>query len=162
MEFESYYSIWYWILLTSVWTVVCYHTLGVSYGMILRAQRSPIVAAEVDSVALMISFRLGWIRRRLGMPLAAIAGFGLAALAVIGFVAKIEFAQALFMLLFPLSLVAAATLALSRDIVEKKPQGEVLRAMLSRRRRWNQVIAIVTLLATAVAALINDPRFIPI
>ncbi len=157
-EFHSFYSVWYWILLTLVWSWVCFQTMGLTHGMVLRAARRPEAQAELEFIAHVQAHRLRWFRDNLGAPVAAALGFMLASIAVLGFYNRIEFFQAVFMLVFPLALVGSGTVRLAAHIAEAEPKGADLRRALTRRRRLNQAMAIAALLATAFVALFYDPR----
>ena len=154
---ESFYSIWYWLLTIGVWTQFCHRTIGVPYDMLLRAERLPAVAAEVDALAGIVAARLAAIHRHLGAWLSAGAGFTLAALAVLGFSTGFEVAQAAFLLLLPLAVVALQTLRLATWITSRGATGRDLRRALARRRAWNQAVAIVAILTAAVVALFHRP-----
>lgn len=156
-RYESFFSIWYWVLIVLVWTLVCQRTLGVPHDMVLRAGRRPEVAARVDTLARIAAERIASVGDRLGAPLAAVAGFGLATLAAFGFQSGVEAAQAAFMLLFPLGIVATGALRLARQVRGEGLVGAALQRRLARRRTANQVIAILAILATAVAALGHPP-----
>ena len=154
----SFFSIWYWVLTVLVWTWVSHRTLGVPYDMILRAARLPETAVRVDMLAQITAARLAALRERFGVPLAAVTGFVLAALAGMGFLGGLEIAQAAFMLAFPLALVGAATLRLAHNVHHSGASGAELRGMLGRRRGWNQVIGTLAILATTLLALAHPPR----
>jgi hypothetical protein len=154
----SFFSLWYWVLTVVVWTSVCHRTLGVPYDMLLRAERLPAEAARVEQLAAVHVARATALYHGLGLPLAALAGFVLAALATLGFGSRLELAQAVFVLLFPLALVGLANVRLAIVLERTGATGAELRRRLARRRFWNQVIAILAILAAALAALINDPR----
>ncbi|MER2508508.1 MAG: component of SufBCD complex, partial [Amaricoccus sp.] len=109
----SFYSVWYWILTVVLWALICQRPLGVPYDMILRADRLPEVADRVDFLAHIQAERLNGLRETVGGPAAALIGFGLAMLAVLGFGFGVEVAQAGFALTFPMAMVAVATLALA-------------------------------------------------
>ncbi len=149
----SFQSIWYWVLHVVVWTLACYRTLGVPHDMLLRARRLPEIEARVDTLARLASERMGGIHDRAGVPLAGVAGFALAALAAIGFASHIEFAQAAFLILLPLSLILYSKLRLALAIRRHGMAGPELLLALARRRMWHQFIGILAMLAAAVLAL---------
>ena len=155
----SFQSIWYWILTLAVWIRVCHHTLGVPHDMVQRARRLPEVAARVDDLARLASLRIGGIYDRAGVPLAALAGFGLTALFVLGFASGLEFAKAAFVLLFPRAVVAYSTLRLALAVRRKGQAGEDLRRSLGKRRIWHGLIAWTGLAAAVSLALLEHaPR----
>jgi hypothetical protein len=59
------------------------------------------------------------------------------------------------MLLFPLALVGIATLALARDVAAGDLTGEALWRRLGRHRMWNQMIAVLSMLAAAIAGILH-------
>ena len=157
----SFQSIWYWVLHVVVWTLACYRTLGVPHDMLLRARRLPEVGARVDLLAGLASERMGGIHDVAGVPLAAVAGFALAALAAIGFASHIELAQAVFLILLPLALILYSKLRLALAIRRRRMKGPELVLALARRRMWHQFIAILTMLAAAAMALGLHPDRLP-
>lgn len=157
-RYDSFFSVWYWVLTVVVWTLVCQRTLGVPQDMLIRAARLPEVAARVDALARIGAERAAGLGDALGAALAAAAGFGLAALAALGFWSGVEAAKAAFLLLFPLAVVGAGTVRLARRVRHGGLAGEALRRRLARRRRVNQTIAIVAMFAAAMTALAHPPR----
>lgn len=157
---SSFFSIWYWALSVSLWTLICLRTLGVPHDMLLRAGRLPEVAERVDLLAHIAAERAVGVMAIAGAPLAGLVGFALAMLAGIGFHAGVELAQALFALLFPLTLVGVAGLRLAWRVRRDGLRGEDLRGLLARRRMWNQTLAMLALLATSLLALTHHPHLV--
>ena len=158
----SFHSIWYWVLTITVWSLVCHRTLGVPHDMVLRARRAPDAAERVDLLARIAADRLGAIYDSAGTPIAAAGGFLLAALAALGFLSGIEIAQAVFLLLFPLAVVAYSTLRLALAVRRRGIRGADLRRSLRLRRLWHQVIAVLaTLTAAVVGATHLSVTFVP-
>lgn len=156
MRFDSFFNVWYWIATTVIWVLVCWRTLGVPHSVVLAASRDdPAAVEEAGVAALQTARRLEALRHGLGPILAALAGFGLAVLAVLGFGLGVEPALAAFMLLFPLALVAAATLGLAREVAGGELRGEALWSRLGRRRMWNQIIAILSMLTASIAGILH-------
>ena len=67
-----------------------------------------------------------------------------------GFVYAVEFAQALFLLLFPMSLLGLLSLNTATLIREGDLVGEPLRARLLRHRVYTQMIGVVSIFVTAL------------
>ena len=156
-RYESFFSVWYWVLTVVVWALVCQRTLGVPHDMVLRAARRPEVAARVDALARIGADRTAGVGDALGAPMAAAAGFGLAVLAVLGFHFGLEAAKASFLLLFPLAIVAVGAVRAARQVRGAGLTGAALQRVLGRRRTANQVIAILAIVAAAIAALGHPP-----
>ncbi|MFO1106122.1 MAG: hypothetical protein U1E34_08465 [Amaricoccus sp.] len=153
----SFFSIWYWILAVLVWTLVGLRTLGVPHDMLLRAERLPQVADRVDGLAGIAAERLDGLVAAIGPAVAALAGFGLAMLAGLGFVWRHELALAAFALLLPLAVVGVGNVQLAVWVQRTGARGPELRRRLLRRRLWNQVIAALALVGIAVLAILHGP-----
>ena len=91
------------------------------------------------------------------MPLAAVAGFALAALAALGFLSRVELAQAAFLILMPLAVVLYSKLRLALAIRRRGIAGPELVLALARRRMWHQFVAILAMLGAAALALALHP-----
>jgi hypothetical protein len=148
----GFQSVWYWVLHVVVWTLACYRTLGVPHDMLLRAPRSPEIATRVDTLAHLSADRIGGIHDSAGTPVAAATGFLLATLAALGFLSGLEVAQAAFLLLLPLTVIAYSKLRLALVLRRRRIVGPRLVAILARRRLWHQVIAVAAMLAAVVIA----------
>jgi hypothetical protein len=153
----GFQSIWYWTLHVVVWTVACYRTLGVPHDMLLRARRIPEIADRVNTLAHLSSERIGGIYDRAGVPLAAAAGFLLAAVAALGFVNGLEVARAALMILLPLALIGYSKLRLALYIRRSRIRGARLVVLLARRRFGHQLLAILAMLAATALALAHHP-----
>jgi hypothetical protein len=123
--------------------------IGVPYDMITRARRQGGEVEEDlrDLVRVHVN-RLLYIAQVAGLWLLGIACFTLTALALLGFVYGIEFAQATFLLGFPMSLVFALSLHTARRI--RAADGVGLHRMLSRHRLYVQLIGVVSIFVTAM------------
>ncbi len=72
------------------------------------------------------------------------------ALAVLGFWYGVEFAQALFLLVFPMSFVGLLSLSTARLIADEQATGELLRKRLARHRLYTQIIGMISVFVTAM------------
>ena len=158
----SFLSIWYWVLHAVVWTLACYRTLGVPLDMLHRARRAPETAARVDALAHLASARIGAVHDLLGVPIAALAGFTLATLFVIGFGLGLEAARAALLLLLPLAVIGYSKLRLALAVRRRGLDGAELVLALARRRVWHQFIAVLAMCVAIGLALANHvPRLPP-
>ena len=159
----SFLSIWYWVLHAVVWTLACYRTLGVPLDMLHRARGAPEIAERVDVLARLASARIGGVHDLLGVPIAAVAGFTLAVLFVIGFGLGIEAAQAALIRLLPLAVIGYSKLRLALAVRRRGIVGIELVLALARRRVWHQFIAILAMFTAVGLALASHvPRLPPI
>lgn len=153
-------SPWYWVLHLVVWTVVCWRTLGVPHDMVVRARRDPEVAVRVEILAGIGAARTAGLYDDAGGPLAAIAGFALAGLFVLGFGMDLEGAQATFLILLPLAVITASKLRLALAVRGGRLAPDDLIRAFARRRLWHQAISIVALFATGLIAVAQHPRLL--
>lgn len=159
LRYDSFFSVWYWVLTIVVWTAVSWRTMGVPHDLLLRAARLPGAARRVDLLAGLAAERAAGIAAGLGAAGAAAAGFAMAALATLAYLYRVEAAEAAFLILFPLGIVGVGGLRLAWRIRSEGLTGEALRRQLGRRRAINQAIAVVAILVAAFSALGHPPRF---
>ncbi|HRO12126.1 hypothetical protein [Amaricoccus sp.] len=157
----SFLSIWYWVLHAVVWTLACYRTLGVPLDMLHRARAEPEIAGRVDLLAHLAAARIAGLYDLLGVPIAALGGFALATLFVIGFGLGMEAAQAAFALLLPLGVIGYSKLRLALAVRRYRMGGAGLVLALARRRVWHQFIAILAMSAALGLAVANHPPRLP-
>ncbi|KAA9009223.1 component of SufBCD complex [Histidinibacterium aquaticum] len=150
IDMRSFSNLWFWIALAVVWSSASHWVLGVPFDMITRARRHGGQAQEDLETLVSINVRrLLFIGRVSGLVLIGFLCFLLTALAILGFVYDVEFAQALFLIGLPLSGVLALSLATARRLERDEPQGEELYRRLLRHRQIVQVIGMVSIFVTA-------------
>ena len=155
----SFESVWYWTLTVIAWSVVGSRVLGVPYDMILRARSRPQVAERVELLAHIAADRIGGLYDKVGVPIAAGVGFGLAALFAIAFGNGLELATAAFLLVFPLAIVVYSTLRLALAVRRQRIGGEGLVRILARRRIWHLAIGTVAIATAMSAGLAYHPPY---
>jgi len=157
IDMQSFSSLWYWILVALLWSTVANRVMGVPSDMIHRASNKG-GQAEIDLADLV---RIN-VNRQLntaavaGIWLLGLISFFLTTLAALGFIYQIELAQAVFLVLFPMTLVGAYTLSTSRLIAATNPQGDDLCAILMRQKFWTQIIGMVSIFCTALYGMFHN------
>ena len=148
---RSFSNLWFWIALAVVWSSASHWVLGVPYDMVHRARRQG-GQAEADLIAIteVNVNRLLYIARLSGLWLLGILCFLLTVLAVLGFYYNIEFAQALFLLGFPMSLVAFLSIRTAHLLETTAHSGEDIAKRLTRHRIFTQLIGTVSIFITAL------------
>ena len=148
IDMRSFSNLWYWIALAVLWSTSSHYVLGVPYDMVTRARRHGGEAEEDlrDMVRVNVN-RLLYIASAAGLWLVGIACFGLTVLAILGFVYWVEFAQALFLLALPMSLVFALSIRTARII--RAADGAGLYDKLRRHRVMVQAIGMMSIFVTA-------------
>ncbi|WP_346763301.1 MULTISPECIES: component of SufBCD complex [Tabrizicola] len=151
IDMRSFSNLWYWIALAVMWSSVNYWVLGVPYDMIQRARREGGKAqSDLEDLVRINTDRLLALVDQGAMVLVALGSFWLSVLAVSGFYYDFEFAQAVFLLIFPLSLVVLLSIRASRRIRAGADTGEALYRRLIVHRLWTQVIGMVSILVTGM------------
>ncbi|WP_415184021.1 component of SufBCD complex [Phaeovulum sp.] len=155
IDMRSFSNLWYWIALAVTWSSTAHWVLGVPYDMVLRARRKGGTAA--DDLVVMVRLnviRLLYIGRESGLVLAMIVGFVLSSLAILGFFYWVEFAQAVFLIVFPLTIVGAMSLATARRLEALLLGGaataELVVFRLTRHRFFVQLLGMMAITVTAL------------
>ena len=151
IDLRSFSNLWFWIALAVVWSSTSHWVLGVPYDMLLRARRHGGQAmTDLEDIARINAARMLFIARTSGLWLLGFLFFLLTVLAVMGFFYKIEFAQAVFLLAMPLSLVGVQSILTARRIENGEGKGEALERRLHRHRLITQLIGMVAIFVTAM------------
>lgn len=108
LDSRSFATIWYWIMLVTVWTMIGRNVLGVPPDVIRRVPRDPQGADTPEALVLLDWLSLVLPRWRLEPTEAAwllgIASFLASSLVLLGFAYGLELAQALVVMLLPVAL----------------------------------------------------------
>ena len=151
IDMRSFSNLWYWIGLAVIWSSASHWVLGVPFDMVGRARRKG--GEAVEDLEMLVSVN---VRRRLviaqtaGLWIVGLAAAALTALALLGFVYDLEFAQALFLIAFPMSLVGLLGHRTARIIVSRGETGPELWRRLSLHRFFVQLIGVVAIFVTAL------------
>ena len=151
IDMRSFSNLWFWIALAVVWSTVSHWVLGVPFDMIQKARKQGGQAEEDlhDLVRVNVN-RLLYIGRVSGLVLLAFMGFMLTSLGLLAFYYDVEFAQAVFLLAFPMTLVGALSLSTASYIAREQPQGDALFARLTKHRVITQFIGMISIFVTAM------------
>lgn len=151
IDMRSFSNLWFWIALAVLWSSASHWVLGVPFDMITRARKHGEQAqADLETIVRINVDRILYIGRVSGLVLLGFLCFVLTALALLGFVYNVEFAQALFLIGLPMSLVGMLSLATARRIEAEAPTGEALHRRLIRHRQFVQLIGMVSIFVTAL------------
>ncbi|WP_109464340.1 component of SufBCD complex [Albibacillus kandeliae] len=151
IDMRSFSNLWFWIALAVVWSTTSHWVLGVPFDMVQRARRQGGQAeADLEDITRVNVNRLLYIAHVSGLWLLAFGCFILTGLGMLGFFYGIEFAQALFLLGFPMSIVGMLSMRTARRIAMEEAQGEQLRKRLTRHRIVTQMIGTLAIFVTAL------------
>ena len=163
IDMRSFSNLWFWIVLAVVWSTASHWVIGVPYDMVLRARRQG-GQAQVDledMVRIMVN-RMMYIGQLSGLWLLGFGCFGLTMLGLLAFYYKMEFAQALFLLAFPLSIVGILSMSTARLIQLEDAKGERLHKRLLRHRLYTQIIGMVAIFVTALWGMYQNMAIGPL
>lgn len=151
IDLRSFSNLWFWIALAVLWSSAAHFVMGVPWDMVVRARRSGgRTLDDLATLARIQAERLIHIVDVAGLWLAGFTGFALTALFLLGFVYRVEFAQALFLLATPMSGVVALSMRTARAVLAEDREGEALFRRLRRQRRTVQAIGMVAIFVTAL------------
>ena len=150
IDMRSFSNLWFWIALAVMWSTASHWVLGVPYDLVMRARRDGGRAVvDVEDMVRINVERLLYIGRMSGLWLAGLTCFLLTGLGLLGFVYFVEFAQALFLLLLPMTFVGLMSLNTARLINDTAASSEMLYKRLFRHRVFVQIIGMVSIFVTA-------------
>lgn len=160
IDMRSFSNLWFWIALAVMWSSASHWVLGVPWDMVLRAQRhGEDFEADLADIVRINTNRLLHIGHVSGLWLIGFACFFLSMLVLLGFVYGYEFAQAVFLLVFPMSLVGLFALSTARLIAQEEARGERLIKLLMRQRMITQVIGMISIFVTALWGMYQNLSF---
>lgn len=159
IDLRSFSNLWYWIALAVMWSTASHWILGVPFDMVHRARKNGGQSAEdlEDLVRINVN-RMLYVVQMAGLWILAIACFLLSSLATLGFGLNVEFAQAVFLLLFPMAAVGLVNLATARSIRMNEPQGDALYRRLATCRFAIQIIGMISIFVTAMWGMYQNLR----
>ncbi|WP_341365874.1 component of SufBCD complex [Yoonia sp. BS5-3] len=150
LDTATFSSIWYWLALVVTWAAASHWVLGVPYDILLFSRRYGAQAAEdLEKMVEINTRRIVTMMDWFGMWVVAAVAFTLSALALIGFLYRLEFAQGIFMLSFPLIFVGMINLSAARKLQAQMLTGKALWRRLFFLRVWIQGIAAISIFVTA-------------
>jgi hypothetical protein len=148
---RSFSNLWFWIALAVVWSTASHWVLGVPFDMIARAKKvGGQSAIDLEDLTRVNVNRLLYIGRVSGLWILGFACFLLSGLAMLGFVYGVEFAQAVFCLGLPMSLVGLLSLSTARLIESEGFEVERISKRLTRHRLYTQMIGTLAIFCTAM------------
>lgn len=156
IDMRSFSNLWFWIALAVLWSTTSHWVLGVPYDMVIRAARQEGRHAhnqaqdDLEDMVRVNVNRLLYISGVSGLWILGLGCFLFTVLGGLGFVYDVQLAQAVFCLLFPLSIVGMLSLNTARRIREESVTGAALRKRLTRHRILVQVIGMVAIFITTI------------
>ncbi|AJE47254.1 hypothetical protein [Celeribacter indicus] len=151
IDMRSFSNLWYWIALAVLWSTASHFVLGVPFDLAQKARRQG--GERMEELEAMVRINIGRllnIAEVSGLLITALVATVITVLGVTGFVYGAEFSQAVFLMAFPMTLVALLNLRTARRIAAQAPRGEALVALLRRHRLFVQIIGMLSIFVTAM------------
>lgn len=157
IDMRSFSNLWFWISVAVVWSSASHWILGIPYDLVGRARRNGGQAMQdLEDLTRINVNRLMYIAHVSGLWLLWLACFILSGLAMLAFYYGNEFAQALFLIAFPMSFVALLSLSTARLIETEQSAGELLCKRLTRCRLYTQMIGTLAIFVTALFGMYQN------
>ncbi len=151
IDMRSFSNLWYWIALAVLWSTASHWVIGVPYDMVTRAnRREGQHMLDLEVLVRIYCNRILYISAISGLWLLGFSAALLTMLVMLGFLYGVEFAQALFLMAFPMAIVGSMTINTARIIAENQLEGRALIARLSRHRIQVQVVGMIAIFITSL------------
>lgn len=151
IDMRSFSNLWFWIVLAVAWSSASHWAMGVPYDLVVRARRVRGQAEDdlLDLVRINTN-RMLYTLEMSGTILLALGCFTFTGLSMLGFYYGLEFAQAVFLLLFPMTLVMLVNVFHARRLRRNELTLESVVKSLLRCRLYTQIIGMISVLVTAL------------
>ncbi|MFD0857918.1 component of SufBCD complex [Roseovarius aquimarinus] len=151
IDMRSFSNLWFWIALAVLWSSASHYVLGVPWDMVTRARKGHAQAlADMNQLAAINSRRILYIGRETGLLITALLSFFLSGALLLGWFYGREFAQAVFLLLLPMSAVWLLSVRTAHRIEENGLTGDALISAFNRHRLLVQIIGMLSIFVTAM------------
>ncbi|MCV6824383.1 MULTISPECIES: component of SufBCD complex [Halocynthiibacter] len=151
IDMRSFSNFWYWIGLAVLWSSAAHRVMGVPFDSIQRAKRNGGQAMiDLEDLTRININRILYISGVSGLWLLGFTSFLLTTLVIMGFVYHVEFAQAVFLMAFPMSILGLMSISTAKKIQENGMTGLVLCKQLMRHRLYTQFLGMVSIFVTAI------------
>ncbi len=163
IDLRSFSNLWYWIALAVLWSTLSHRILGVPFDMVGRARKyGGQPAQDLEDLVRINVNRMMFVVHSAGVWLLGFACFVLSVLATLGFVLSVETAQAVFLLVFPLSLVVLINLKTAQKVIQQEAQDEELYKMMITCRLQIQLLGMLCIFVTALWGMFQNLNIGPL
>jgi hypothetical protein len=163
IDMRSFSNLWYWIGLAVIWSSASHWVVGVPYDVVQRARRHGGMAEiDLQHLVRINCDRLNYIGRMSGLWLLAIVCGVLSGLIVLSVWYKVEFAQAVLLLMLPLSLVGLLSMSTARKLQSEAPTGDLLYKRMHRHRLYTQIIGMISVFVTSMWGMYQNMALGPL
>lgn len=158
IDMRSFSNLWFWIALAVMWSSTSHWVLGVPWDMVIRARKTPTGqgVTDMEDLVRINTNRIVYIADTSGLLIAGFVCFLLTFMLLMGFFYDYEFAQAMFLLGFPMSLVGLLSVGTARTIKTQELHDDALFKRMYRHRLLTQVIGTFSIFATAMWGMLQN------
>ena len=154
MDFRSFPSVWFWLLVAVVQSQSSYFLLGVPFDMVQRARRHG--GADLDDLVALTHINIRRLRHFTlegGVWMVGFAFFLHTTLITLGWGFDLQMAKALELLFLPITGGAILSIMTAQEILTRDPAPERIVNLLLRQRFWRQCIGLASVFVTALVAM---------
>ncbi|KPA22638.1 hypothetical protein shim_09250 [Shimia sp. SK013] len=163
IDMRSFSNLWYWIALAVAWSSASHWVLGVPWDTVLRARRvGGQSVVDLHDLVRINTNRILHIADVSGIWLILLAFFVHTSLIGLGFFYSVEFAQAVFLLMGPMTLVGAMSVRTARRVQAEESEGEDLWRRLGRHRFWVQLVGMLSIFVTSLWGMYQNFQISPL
>lgn len=157
IDLRSFSNLWYWIALAVLWSTASHWVLGIPHDMVTRARRKQGQAAQdlQDAVRIQCN-RILFIHEVSGPLATGFMFFLVTSLLLLGFVYGMEFAQALSLMVVPMTGVGLINLATARRLAQQDHDTEALCRRLALTRVYIQMLGGVSIFITGLVGMYQN------
>ena len=151
IDMRSFSNLWFWIAVAVIWSSASHWVIGVPYDMVLRARRQGEQAlVDLEDMVRINVNRILMIAQVSGLWILGFTCFFMTMLVMLATFYRFEFAQAVLLLAFPLTIVAVLSVSTAQQIHEESATDALLIKRLTRHRVYTQIIGMVSIFVTAM------------
>jgi hypothetical protein len=151
IDMRSFSNLWYWIMLAVMWSSASHWVLGVPFDLITRARRQGgALQSDLETMVRINTERMLFIARTSGVWSVGFMFFLLTTLCVLAGYYRVEFAQAVLLLLIPMTLLALLSLRTAAMIEAGENTGDALHRRLNRHRMSTQALGMLSIFVTSL------------
>lgn len=151
IDMRSFSNLWFWIAVAVIWSSASHWVIGVPYDMVLRARRQGEQAlVDLEDMVRINVNRILMIAQVSGLWILGFTCFFMTMLVMLATFYRFEFAQAVLLLAFPLTIVAVLSVSTAQQIHEESATDALLIKRLTRHRVYTQIIGMISIFVTAM------------